>query len=202
MKKNVFALLLVSMFFAGCGSVAPHRIDPEGNQGLTTVNELNFKDWQMGASKCINSLLQSGVLDKSDGTKAILMISTIKNSTLQHVNVHQLTKDIRIALLRSGKAITTTAVSAGGAEDKATRQVRELRDDEMFNQRTVKKMGTAIAPDFSLSGEILQQRTVQGRTEESYFEIQLSLTDLNTGLAVWEDKKRIAKQGTRPALGF
>jgi len=202
MKKSLFLTTVVSLFLGGCGGVAPHRIDAEGNQGLTTVNELNFKDWQMAASKCINSLLQSGALDKPDGTKAVIMISTIKNKSLQHVNVSQLTKDIRIALLRSGKALTTTAVSASGAEDKATRQVRDLRDDEMFNQKTVKKMGTAIAPDFSLSGEILQQRTVQGRIEESYFEIQLTLTDLNTGLAVWEEKKRIAKQGTKEALGL
>ena len=202
MNKSLFLLAVASLLLSGCGGVAPHRFDPEGNKGLTTVNELNFKDWQMASSKCINSLLQSGVLDKKDGKKAVIMLSTIKNNTLQHVNVSQLTKDIRIALNKSGKALFTTAVSAKGAEDKATRQVRDLRDDEMFNQKTVKKMGTAIAPDFSLSGELLQQRTVQGRIEESYFEIQLSLTDLNTGLAVWEDKKRIAKQGTKAAVGF
>ena len=201
MKKNI--VLAAALFvLSGCGGMAPRRMDAQGNQGLTTVNELNFKDWQMAASKCINSLLQSGALDKKDGTKAVIMMSTIKNDTLQHVDVDELTKDIRIALNRSGKALFTTAVSAKGAEDKATRQVRELRDDEMFNQKTVKKMGTAIAPDFSLSGKILQQRTVQGKIEESYFEIQLSLTDLNTGLAVWEDKKRILKQGSRASVGY
>ena len=181
----------------GCGSSLPERWDPESNQGVVTLNELNVKDIQMAASKCVNSMLQSGALDKKDGAKAIIMLGLIKNNTPQNVNISQLTKDIRIALNRSGKALFTTAVSAQGAEDKATRQVRQLRNDELFNQATVKKMGAAIAPDFSLSGEINEQRTVQGNIVEVYFEIQMTLTDVNTGLAVWEDKKLIAKRQGR-----
>jgi len=80
--------------------------------------------------------------------------------------------------------------------------VRELQNDEMFNQQTVKKMGTAIAPDYSLAGEITQQRTRQGRERESYFQFHLTLTNLETGLAEWEDIVEVAKQGTRPLMGL
>jgi PBP1b-binding outer membrane lipoprotein LpoB len=105
-------------------------------------------------------------------------------------------------LLRSGKALTTTAVGANEAEDKATRQVRELRNDPIFNKKTVKEMGRVIAPDFSLAGEVIQQKTVQGNTEESYFTIHLTLTNLDKGLPLWEDSVRIAKQGAIPSVGL
>ncbi|NOY75462.1 MAG: penicillin-binding protein activator LpoB [Kiritimatiellaeota bacterium] len=200
--KKVVLLVLTALGLAGCSGTPPHRIDPEGDSGLITVNELNFKDWQMASAKCVNSLLQSTALKTEDGHKPVIMISTIKNSTMQHINVNLLTQDIRVALLRSGKAITTTAVGANGAEDKATRQVRALRNDPMFNRKTVKKMGRVVAPDFSLAGEVIQQKTVQGNTEESYFTIHLTLTDLDKGLAVWEDSVRIAKQGSIPSVGF
>jgi penicillin-binding protein activator len=146
---GLFAIgTLVITLLYGCGT-ASHRIDASGNRGLTTTNDINFKDWQIAAEKCINSLIQSGVLHRSDGRKMIIMISSVKNKTLMHINTNILTDKIRQAILRSGKALTTTAVGANGAEDKASRQVRELQNDEMFNQKTVQKNGTAIALDMS-----------------------------------------------------
>lgn len=192
---------MAAIALAGCGS-NPTRIDPKSNQGMVTTDDINFKDWQIAAEKSVNSLLQSGTLKREDGRKNVLMISTVKNSTSQHINTRILTDKIRQAVLRSGMALTTTAVGGSGAEDNATRQVRKLQDDDMFNQQTVQKDGTAIAPDMSLAGEIVQQKTSQGRTSESYFFFHLTLTDLKTGLAVWEDNVEIAKQGTRPLMGW
>ena len=206
MKTNLISLILsglavTAILTGGCGS-DPARIDAAGTGTLTTTNEINVKDWQIAAEKCVNSLLSSGTLLRNDGRKSVIMVSTVKNSTNQHIDIQILTQKIRTALLRSGQAITTTAVGAGGPEDKATRQVRELQDDEMFNQNTVQKMGTAIAPDYSLAGEITQQSSRQDRMRESYFYFHLTLTDLKTGLAVWEDEVEIAKQEKKPLVGF
>lgn len=197
-----FTLLTVTVFFSiGCGTT-PHRIDASGTEGITTMDDINFKDWQMAAEKCINSMLRSGVLDRPDGRKSVVMVSTVKNSTTQHININILTQKIRVAILRSGKAITTTAVSGSGAEDRASRQVRDLSNDEMFDERTVQEMGTAIAPDFSLAGEIIQQKTTQGRSMESYFYFHMTLTNLKTGLGAWEDEVEIAKQSKKPLIGL
>ena len=186
------SILLIT--FAGCSGTPPHKIDPNSDDGLITVNELNFKDWQMASAKSINALLQSDALKTNDGHKPIIMISTIKNSTMQHINVKLLTQDIRVALLRSGKALTTTAVGTDGAEEIATRQVRELRNNPIFNKKTIEKMGQIITPNFSLAGEVIQHKKLQGDIEESYFTIHLTLTDLDKGLPIWEDSVRIAKQ--------
>lgn len=205
MKKQKIILAAVAIgtgvLLTGCGSM-PTRINPGSNQGLTTTDDINFKDWQITAEKTVNSMLQSGVLKRPDGRKNIIMISTVKNSTTQHINTNILTSKIRQAILRSGMAMTTTAVGARGPEDKATRQVRKLEGDEMFNQKTVQKQGTAIAPDMSLAGEIIQQKAVQGRTRQSYFFFHLTLTDLKTGLAVWEDNVEIAKQSKKALIGW
>lgn len=204
MKTKALFLTIIGaalLTTAGCGS-DPERIDPAGNRGLTTTHDINFKDWQNAAEACINSMLQSGVLTRPDGRKTVVMVSLVKNKTSQHIDTEILTDKIRQAILRSGKAVTTTAVGANGPEDKASKQVRDLRDDEMFNQNTVQKMGTAIAPDMSLAGEIIQQRADLGRSTESYFFFHMTLTDLSTGLAVWEDNVEIAKQSKRPVFGF
>jgi len=202
-NTTYFFILALSMLMlnSGCGTPA-RRIDPSSNQGLITVDDINFKDWQIAAEKGINSLLASSVLDRPNGRKTIIMISTIKNSTMQHINTRILTDKIRQAILHSGKALTTTALSGNGADDTASREVRKLEDDDLFNQETVQDHETAIAPDMSLSGEIVQQKTVSGRNSESYFVFHMALTDLKTGLALWEENIEIVKQEKKPVLGW
>lgn len=177
-----------------CSSTGPHRIDPQSNQTLTTTHDINVKDWQIAAEKCINSLLESGVLSRTDGRKYVVMIGNVRNNTLLRINTHILTDKIRQAMVRSGKAVITTAVASGGPEDKATLQSRDMQDSTLFDQRTVQQDNTAIAPDLSLAGDIIQQRTNTSDAQESYFFFHMTLTDLKTGLAIWEDNAEIAKQ--------
>ena len=118
------------------------------------------------ALKSIDSLLESGALARTDGRKTVVMVGEVKNSTSTPVNTRILTDKIRQAILKSGKAVTTTAVGAKGAEETATRQVRELENDDLFNQATEQKRGTVISPDMSLSGEIVQQKSKVGRDGE------------------------------------
>jgi len=204
MTKKIISWIGISstaIFLTACGT-DPHRIDVTGNNGVISTDDINFKDWQIAAEKGIRSLLDSGVLDRSDGRKTILMISTVKNATTQHINTRILTDKIRQAVLKSGKALTTTAIGGNGVDDIASKQVRRLATDDMFKQSTVQKLGTAIAPDMSLSGEIIQQKSELGRVRESYFFFHLAITDLKTGLAVWEDNVEIAKQGKKSWFGW
>ena len=141
-------------------------------------------------------MLESGALKRADGRKNVVMISRIRNYTLQHLDSRLLTAKMRQAILASGQAIVTSAIGNSSNIDLAVRRIRDKEYDDLFDQSTVQKRGTVIAPDLSLSGSITQQTTVQGRTEESYFVFHLVLTDLKTGLALWENNVEIAKQGT------
>ncbi|HAL05719.1 MAG TPA: penicillin-binding protein activator LpoB, partial [Verrucomicrobiales bacterium] len=113
-----------------------------------------------------------------------------------------LMKKIRVALNKSGRALTTTAVGLDGPEDASSKAVRELRSDDEFNQETIPDKGNLVSPDYSLSGKIIQNNARAGRIKQSEFAFQLSLTDLKTGLAIWEEEKLIVKQGARAAVGW
>ena len=202
--KNAFALSLCAVLCAtllpGCGSSA-RRIDPT-TQGVTTVSDVNTRDWQDVSTRAVNSLIASGALVRPDGRKTSVMINEVRNRSGATARTQILTNKMRQALLASGKAVTTTAVGGRGPEDNATRQIRELENDDLFNQSTVQKRGTVIAPDMSLSGEIINQSTKVGRTSENTFYFHVVLTDLQTGLAVWEDNFDISKQETKSIFGF
>ena len=79
-----------------------------------------------------------------------------------------------------------------------SRAVRDLADDEMFNANTVAQQGTAIAPELSLSGKIIERNLkISSSKQRIEYIFQLSLTDINTGLAFWEGEETIGKIGAR-----
>jgi len=196
----IFAAM--ACLISSCGT-DPHRIDPNGLEGLTTVNDINAKDWQMAAEACVTEMMKSGKLDRTDGRMTILAITGIANKTAVHVDTAILTNMIREAVLKSGKAMTTTAwTGLGGVEDPATRNVRSLQNDPLFDHRTVLPQGTAIAPDMTIAGEIIQIMANYGRKSESTLYFHITLTDLKTGLAVWEGQSAVSKQDKKNIFGY
>lgn len=188
---------MAMLLAAGCASPA-RIIGVDSDEALVTISELDPADWNRAAAENIDSLLSSGALRRPDGKPAVVMVSRIRNYTTLHLESQILTDKIRRAILQSGQAKVTSALGAGGNLDLAVRRIRDKDSDDLFNQATVPKRGTVIAPNFSLSGAITQQTIYQGRTEESYFLFHMALTDLVTGIAVWEHTVEILKQGTYP----
>ncbi|BAF70801.1 penicillin-binding protein activator LpoB [Nitratiruptor sp. SB155-2] len=211
MKKLVLLSTTAAMlFFSGCATSSSQvryiNHEKAGTSAPASLG-LDYEDINTAAQKLINSMLKSPYLDKlyrikmrKEGKPLILMISDFTNDTTQRLDIDQIVKKIRIALLNSGKFIVTTAVRAGGVEDRATRELRKLRKNKEFNQKTIAKEGTIIAPDLSLSGKIIQRTTPlpNGEQRVDYY-IQMSLTDVTSGLAFWEGEEVISKAGSSKA---
>ena len=203
MKKTFYCLLLLSAIATtSCRTGKVTYVDPSSNDGITTVKSIDFHDWNSAAEQNINSLLASGVLNVDAGKKKVIMISNVRNNTREHIDTDLLTKKIRIALNRSGQVLTTTAVGVGGPEDEASMAVRDLRGEAEFDQNTVQSQGTLVAPDFSLSGKIIEIATKAGKYKQSAYMFQLSLTDLKNGLAMWENEVQIVKKGKKAGVGW
>ena len=199
--KIALSSLLVVGMMSGCADKT-ERIDMNNDKG-DQVMGLDYRDFNEAASKAIQSMLMSGALDKKNGDRYVLVISRVSNDTMQHIDTDQLVKKIRVELLKSGKVVVTTAVGANGAEDKMSKQARELRNDDEFNQNTVQKKGTLVAPDMSLSGKILQRNVAMddGKQQVEYY-FMLSLTEIKTGLAWWEGETVIGKRGSGKSVAW
>jgi len=201
LTKITMSALLAAGLMTGCADKT-ERIDMNNDKGGQVMG-LDYRDFNEAAGKAVQSMLMSGAVDKKNGDRYVLAISRISNDTMQHIDTDQLVKKIRVELLKSGKVVVTTAVSANGAEDKMSKQARELRNDDEFNQNTVQKKGTMIAPDLSLSGKILQRniRMDDGKQQVEYY-FMLSLTEIKTGLAWWEGESIIGKRGSGKSVSW
>ena len=193
--------LLAAALMSGCAEKT-ERIDMHEDKGAQVMG-LDYRDFNEAAAEAVQSMLQSGALDKKTGDRYVLAISRVTNDTMQHIDTDQLVKKIRVELLRSGKVVVTTAVGANGPEDRMSKQARELREDEEFNQRTVQEKGQMIAPDMSLSGKILQRNVKMddGKQQVEYY-FMLSLTEIKTGLAWWEGETVIGKRGSGKSVSW
>ena len=165
--------------------------------GGDTTFGLDYRDFEYSAKQAVDSFLSSPLSDKP-GSDApwVMAISRIINDTTLNIDTDQLVKKIRIALLNSGRVVTTTAVAAGGPEDAMSAQVRELEDSDLFNQDTVAQRGTMVAPELSLSGKIIQRTNRVGNKQQVDYYFQLTATNIATGLAYWEFEEVIAKLGS------
>ena len=184
--------LLVGAVLASCGPDT-ENIDMN-NDRSDAVMALDHRDFTKAADTMVKSMMNSGALMPSDGSKYIVAMSTIKNDTMQRIDVGQLTTKIRRDLMNSGKFQMTSAV--GTRSDSMNQEARELRKDAEFNQATVQGQGQLVAPDLSLSGKIFQRniKLDNGDQQVEYY-FTLTFTDLKTGLVTWEDEVSMGKRG-------
>ena len=193
--------VVLLLMLSGCATTT-RNIDMNNDKGQAVMG-LDYRDFQKAASEAIRSMLQSGALNKRGGGRYVLAISRIVNDTMQRIDTDQLIKKIRVELLASGKVVVTTAVSAGDPEDKMSMKARQLRKSDEFKQSTVAKKGQMIAPDLSLSGKIIQRNVrVSSGTQQVEYYFQLTLTDINTGLAFWEGESVIGKRGSNKSVSW
>ena len=175
-------------------------IDTRNDEGKA-VMALDYRDFDMAASKMVQSMLGSGALKKQDGGRYVVATGRIINDTTQRIDTDQLMVKIETEILNSGQAVMTSAIGSGS--DELLHDTRELRDSEEFDQETVAKRQTLIAPELTISGKIFQRniRYDRNRQQIEYY-FQLKLSDVKSGLRFWQDETLIGKRGSNRSVSW
>lgn len=189
----------ISILLAGGCATGAGYIESGGTESIVSLDKIDIQDWQNAADKMVKSLLTSGRLEGATRQPAVLAISRITNNTQQMVDTDSLVKKIRVQLSKSGKVVTTTTVGLNGAsEDPLAKSQAEYA---AFMNDNSSQPATTM-PDYSLSGKLLEARTKVGRKQQVTYSFQMSLTQISTGLAIWEDEVQITKQGKKNSVGW
>ena len=194
--KKLLPIALCAVL-AGCGGTRVVDLDNERDVAtMQDVMELEYRDWTKTAENMTDSMLKSGALTRVKNP--VIAVANIKNDTMQRFDTDILIKKIRTTVLKSGRAQIATNFTG---EDTTSNTVRSTRGNDEYDQSTFAGKGTLVAPNLSLSGKMLQRNlkiesgwfsSVDTRVE---YYLQLTLTDLKTGLSVWEDEQPIVKEG-------
>lgn len=199
--QTAVLLLLIAALLAGCAQ-RTRIVDPETDDADTPL-ALDYRDFERAAMEATESMLSSSIINQPRDEPYVMAVSRITNDTMQRIDTDQLVKKIRIALLQSGKVVTTSAVSGSGSQDVLVDEVRRNRESDEFREDTKVGKGELISPDLSLSGKIFQRNLRQDEdTQQVEYYFQLTLTNLRNGLAVWEGETPIIKRGSNKAVSW
>lgn len=192
-------LAAATLALAGCQSKDAAYVDPASGAGVVSLDQINIQDFANAADGMLQSLYDSPAFvgrKAKDGGAPILMVGRVRNDTAGNFDTDLLVKRMTVSVTRSAKARVAKAAGFGGAEDAAAAEARKAAALESGTS------AASLIPDFTLSGKILEVRAQAGSTRQTSYVFQLSLTEVKTGLSVWEEEKQITKQGKRNAVGF
>ena len=198
-NKIVISLALLGVLGLTACDPSTQRIEKTDKVSPTLA--IDADDFTSAAAEAVQKMIASGAMVKPGGGRYVLAISRVINDTQQRFDTDLLIKKIRVELSGTGKVVVTSAVSANGAEDNMSMQARQLRDSEEFDQSTVQKKGSLVAPDLSLSGKIIQRNTSLSKTEQRVdYYFQLTVTEIKTGLAIFESETPMSKRGSAKSV--
>lgn len=195
-----FATLAIVVVFIGCADKTEY-VNLADSKEYTSVG-LDYHDIQDAAQKSIDSLISSKYAKKIDADKPkVLVISAVINDTMQHIDTEQLTRKITREMRNSGKFVLSLAM--GESSDSMIHTARKARNNDEYNQYTTIEKGELIAPDLSLSGKIIQKNTKisSGKQRIDYYFL-LTLSDIKSGLVLWDDEVNIIKVGSNKNVAW
>lgn len=141
----------------------------------------------------VKSFLDSTFVKNLEGKK-VLVISDIENRTDDDIDIELVSRKFARAIRNSKKFVLTNAIAGSGSKkDKMIKNTRLLRNNEEYNQYTTKEKGGLLAPDYSLAGKITQRKRNIGKEVRVDYQFLIVLSDIKTGIVVWDNETRISK---------
>jgi uncharacterized protein (TIGR02722 family) len=204
MNRKVFLIVagIAIVQMTGC-STPTRNVDITNDPGKAVI-ELDYRDFDQAATAMVQSLLQSGVLKKSDGSRYVVATGRIVNDTMQRIDTDQLMAKVEQELMNSGMVVMTSAVGGKGATDETIYQVRDLKRSDLqdeFDPNSLPAKRQIVAPELSIAGKILQRNIrYDSRTQQVEYYFQLQLTQVSSGLRFWQNETIIGKRGSRNAV--
>jgi len=189
--RSMLVYAVAAVMATGCSSMPDvKRVDPNTQTDIS--GRWNDTDSRLVAEAMIEDVLKGHWLAdyaaKTGGKKPRIIVGTIRNRTLEHINVGTFINDLERAIVNSGRA---TFVASRGERD----EVREERFDQAVHasEETRKEPSKELGADYMLKGEINSTIDSAGSLAAIYYQVDLTLIDLETTEKVWLGNKKIKK---------
>jgi len=187
MYLSIFAVLAIVL--SGCAKKQVTRIDPGETVDLS--GNWNDTDSRLVAEEMITDCLGRPWLAtflREHGKNPTIIAGSIRNKSMEHIPVGTFLRDMERELVNSG-----TVQVVASAEERG--EVREERADQRVNAspETLKEMGREVGADFMLIGEINQINDQEGKEQVRYYQVDLTLVNIETNVKTWLGQKKIKK---------
>ncbi len=195
MKKLLIAFFVLPLMLA-CGTKV-ERMDVNTTKDLS--GKWNDTDSRLVAEtmiqECLNGAWYAKALRESRGKEPVVIVGTVNNDTMEHINTGAFIEELQRALINSGKV----EFVASSSERGEIRQER-LEQDEYASEATRKAFGQEVGADYMLSGVLSSIVDQEGRKSVVFYQVNLKLINIETNKIFWNGQKQIKKYVAKKSL--
>ncbi len=201
MKNIRFFMIMSFLIFltmAGC-SATTKNINPKGDMHYDATYD--FSDKNQIVERLVTPLLSAPVFPPHE--KPILIVYPVVNNTSEHISTGGITDAIRMKLIQSGRFRFINERQRENIQMETSYQDQGFVDPAM----RIKK-GRQLGADYILSGTLRSIKSEQARQwrlykkERIYYSLDLTMTDLKTGEIVYADEAELAREASKPIIGW
>jgi len=191
MKSSVKYCLIVFMAIitlGGC-SHSVKRIDPSTQTDLS--GRWNDTDSRLTANAMIEQMFGNAWavnFEQRHQKKPVIVVGLINNKSHEHINTETFIKDLERAIVNNG---SIRLVEAGESREALRRE--RAGQQEFASPETAKKWGRELGADFMLQGTVNSIVDGYKRNQAVYYQIDLTLSNIETNERVWMGNKEIKK---------
>ena len=191
-RVAALAIAFLGVFLlAGCsGGKQVTRIDADTTVDLS--GRWNDTDSRLVAEEmiadCLSHPWTTQHMQGSLGDLPVVIAGAVRNLGTEHIAVGTFIADIERALINSGRAHVVASPDERG-------DVRLERADQWANasQETVKRLGQELGADYMMIGSINTITDQEGGEKVVFYQVDLSLIDIESNLKTWIGQKKIKK---------
>lgn len=199
-RKAVAIGLLLSFALLSACAATTRTLDPDVEQHYDA--SYDFSDKKQIVNSLTESLLSSPAVP-TETDKPIIIVYGIDNETTEHISTAGITDDIRLRLIQSGEYRFINRKQRENLTAEADYQYAGfVAPEQRVNE------GRQLGADYILSGTLRSIEKTQPRQwrlnkrELIYYSMNLELTNLETGEISWADAVEIARESSRPIIGW
>jgi penicillin-binding protein activator len=201
-RLAMIALGALVLTLGGCAKQVT-RIAPE--QAIDLSGRWNDVDSRIVANEMIQQSLQSAhgpnwatrFAQSHAGRQPTVIVGDVRNRSMEHVPVGTFVRDLERAFVNSGMVQVV-----------ASRGEREALRDERWDQQeharadTHASWGRETGAQYMLQGDIQSIEDREGRRSVVFYQVDLTLIDLETNAKTWVGQHKIKKYIEQPRIRF
>jgi hypothetical protein len=189
LKAAAVLAVCLSLFVLGCGGKTVSRVDPDTTIDLS--GKWNDTDSRLVSEEMIADAL-SGVwypeYMETNHNRPTVIVGTVRNETSEHIAVATFIGDIERAFVNSQRVkVVATADEREEIRDERMDQGKYASDE------TIKQFGREMGADFMLIGKLSSIMDREGGDEVRYYQVDMTLVNIETNEKTWIGQKKIKK---------
>ncbi len=201
-RTGALLLTLLALGAAGCARNVT-RIAPE--QAIDLSGRWNDVDSRLVAEEMIRQSFESQYganwamrySQAHGGEQPTVIVGTIRNRSMEHIPVGTFVRDLEHAYVNSGIVNVVASRTERG-------EVREEREDQQEHATADSRarLGRELGAQYMLQGDIQSIEDRERGKSVVFYQVDLTLVDLESNAKVWVGQHKIKKFIERPRLGF